>query len=99
LASLTRSLPGTRCHSHSSMEGLNEAVPDKSPHRDATDWGQLVESLDVASIFVVIGSWQSAKLRAEITAEDIWQETLWCSWRGREQHEWRSGPATNAPNL
>lgn len=72
------------------MEGLNEAIPDKSPHRDATEWGQLVESLDVASIFVVIGSWQSAKLRAEITAEDIWQETLWCSWRDREQHEWRN---------
>ena len=72
------------------MDGLDETTPDKSPHRDPTEWGQLVESLDVASIFVVIGSWQSAKLRAEITAEDIWQETLWCSWRDREQHEWRN---------
>jgi len=33
--------------------------------------GQLVASLDVASIFVVIGSRQSAKLRAEVTAEHI----------------------------
>ncbi|MFT4515704.1 MAG: hypothetical protein ACI91B_004423, partial [Planctomycetota bacterium] len=29
-------------------------------------------------------------LRAEITPEDIWQETLWCSWRHREQQEWRN---------
>jgi RNA polymerase sigma factor (sigma-70 family) len=72
------------------MASLDEALPDRAPHRDPTTWGQLVESLDVASIFVVIGSWQSAKLRAEVTAEDIWQETLWCSWRDREQHEWRN---------
>lgn len=60
------------------------------PHRDPTEWGRLVESLDVASIFVVLGSWLGAKLRAELTVEDVWQETLWCSWRDREQHQWQN---------
>lgn len=72
------------------MSSSNEAMPEQSPHRDPTEWGKLVESLDVASIFVVIGSWQSDRLRAEVSPEDIWQETLWCSWRDREQHEWQN---------
>lgn len=59
------------------------------PHRDPTAWGHLVESLDVASVFVVIGSWLGPKLRGTVSVEDIWQETLWCSWRDREQHDWR----------
>lgn len=59
------------------------------PHRDPTEWGRLVESLDVASVFVVINSWLGPHLRGPVSAEDIWQETLWCSWRDREQHEWR----------
>lgn len=59
------------------------------PHRDPTEWGRLVESLDIASVFVVINSWLGPKLRGPVSAEDIWQETLWCSWRDREQHEWR----------
>lgn len=59
------------------------------PHRDPTAWGQLVESLDAASVFVVIGSWLGPKLRGSVSVEDIWQETLWCSWRDRDQHDWR----------
>jgi RNA polymerase sigma-70 factor (ECF subfamily) len=74
----------------------SEAPEPRHPHRDATEWGRLVESLDVASIFVVIGSWLSPRLRAEVTAEDIWQETLWCSWRDRDQHEWRNLAAWRA---
>ena len=72
------------------MVSLDDARPHAEPHRDPTEWGRLVESLDVASIFVVIGTWLSPKLRAEVSAEDIWQETLWCSWRDREQHAWKS---------
>ena len=68
----------------------------KQPHRDPTEWGRLVESLDVASIFVVIGSWLSPRLCATVTAEDVWQETLWHSWRDREQHEWRNLAAWRA---
>lgn len=68
----------------------SEPQPAPAPHRDPTEWGRLVESLDVASVFVVIGSWLSPKLRAQVSVDDIWQETLWCSWRDREQHEWEN---------
>jgi RNA polymerase sigma factor (sigma-70 family) len=74
----------------------DHAPPDAEPHRDPTQWGQLVESLDVASVFVVINSWLGPKLRASVSAEDVWQETLWCSWRDREQHHWRSLSAWRA---
>ncbi|MCA8953001.1 MAG: RNA polymerase sigma factor [Planctomycetes bacterium] len=69
------------------VPGRGGATP---PHRDPTEWGRLVESLDIASVFVVIGSWLSPKLRAVVSVEDIWQDTLWCSWRDREQHEWQN---------
>jgi RNA polymerase sigma factor (sigma-70 family) len=59
------------------------------PHRDPTEWGRLIESLDVAGVYVAIGSWLGHKLRAQVAVEDIWQETLWLSWRDREQHDWR----------
>jgi RNA polymerase sigma factor (sigma-70 family) len=72
------------------MAKLDQARPNAEPHRDPTEWGRLVQSLDIASIFVVIGSWMSPKLRAEVSSEDIWQEALWCSWRDREQHAWRN---------
>lgn len=62
---------------------------DRQPHRDPTEWGRLIESLDIASIFVVIGSWLGTKLRAQVSVDDIWQETLWLSWRDRGQHDWR----------
>ena len=68
------------------MHPSDEPRHAAAPHRDPTEWGRLVESLDIASIFVVIGSW----LGAEASVEDLWQETLWCSWRDREQHEWRN---------
>ncbi len=67
-----------------------EPRPAAEPHRDPTEWGRLVESLDIAGIFVVLGSWLGQRLRTEVSVEDIWQETLWCSWRDREQHEWRN---------
>lgn len=68
---------------------MDEQRHPTPPHRDPTEWGRLVESLDVASVFVVINSWLGPKLRGPISAEDIWQETLWCSWRDRDQHDWR----------
>lgn len=68
-------------------ETPREPVP---PHQDPSSWGGLVESLDVASVFVVINGWIGPRLRGQLAAEDIWQETLWCSWRDRRQHEWRN---------
>ena len=49
-----------------------EPRPAAEPHRDPTEWGRLVESLDVASIFVVLASWLGARLRSEVSVEDIW---------------------------
>ena len=75
----------------SEFEQQNAEDPSSrdQPHRDPTEWGRLIESLDVASCYVAIGSWLGHKLRAQVAIEDIWQETLWLSWRDRAQHEWR----------
>lgn len=62
--------------------------PDQ-PHRDPTEWSRLIETLDIASIYVAIGSWLGARLRSQVSIDDLWQETLWLSWRDREQHDWR----------
>lgn len=70
-------------------ESTTTGAADAQPHRDPTEWGRLIESLDVASIFVVIGAWLGHKLRSQVAVEDLWQETLWLSWRDRAQHEWR----------
>jgi RNA polymerase sigma factor (sigma-70 family) len=70
------------------MPPAEQPDPVVAPHRDPTEWGRLVESLDVAGIFVVIGGWIGQRLATTLAVEDIWQETLWCSWRDREQHEW-----------
>lgn len=67
-----------------------------APHQDPTEWGRLVESLDIASVFVVLSTWIGPKLRGQVAIEDIWQETLWCSWRDRQQHEWRNLSAWRA---
>ena len=74
----------------SSVTVMHAPVPDsQQPHRDPTEWGRLIESLDVASIFVVISAWLGAHLRATVSVDDIWQETLWRSWRDRDQHDWQ----------
>ncbi|MBX3464564.1 MAG: RNA polymerase sigma factor [Planctomycetes bacterium] len=75
---------------------MDDTLPGTEPHRDPSQWGQLVESLDVASVFVVIGSWLGPRLRTSVAVEDIWQETLWCSWRDRDQHQWRGLSAWRA---
>lgn len=69
--------------------GPNAVGGSDQPHRDPTEWSRLVETLDVASIFVAIGSWLGSKLRAQVSIDDLWQETLWLSWRDRDQHDWR----------
>jgi len=62
----------------------------EAPHRSPTSWGEVVDSIDAANVFVVITGWLSAEARAELSVEDIWQETLWMAWRDRHQHEWVS---------
>ena len=69
---------------------------DGQPHRDPSEWGRLVDSLDVASVFVALGAMLGHKLRATVSVEDLWQETLYLSWRDREQHDWRGLSAFRA---
>ncbi len=60
-----------------------------NPHREPSGWGNIIATLDVASMFVVIGAWMGDKLKRHHTVEDVWQETLWQVWRDRDQHEWK----------
>ena len=59
-----------------------------APHQDPTSWSRLVDSLDAATIFVVIGGWVGQSARVDVSVEDVWQGTLWMAWRDRQQHEW-----------
>jgi RNA polymerase sigma factor (sigma-70 family) len=58
-----------------------------APHLDPTEWGRLIDSIDAASVFVLIGGWLGPRARG-VSVEDVWQETLWLAWRDRQQHEW-----------
>lgn len=59
-----------------------------APHLDPTTWSRLVDSLDAATMFVVIGGWIGPSARLLVSVEDVWQETLWMAWRDRQQHQW-----------
>ena len=41
-----------------------------APHLEPASWGRLVDSLDVANIFVVIQGWLGDKLRAFVVVRD-----------------------------
>lgn len=58
-----------------------------APHLDPTEWGRLIDSIDAASVFVLIGGWLGPRARG-VSVEDVWQETLWMAWRDRHQHQW-----------
>lgn len=64
-------------------------APEAAPHHDPTSWGRLIDSLDAAPIFVLIGRWLGPRARLEVSVDDIWQETLWMAWRDRHQHAWQ----------
>lgn len=59
------------------------------PHRDPDAWPALIGSLGVENILVLIASWMKPRLRQEMSAEDLWQDTLYMAWRDRESHEWQ----------
>jgi RNA polymerase sigma factor (sigma-70 family) len=59
-----------------------------APHHTPASWGEVVDSIDAANVFVVISGWLGPQARAELSVEDIWQETLWMAWRDRHQHTW-----------
>jgi RNA polymerase sigma factor (sigma-70 family) len=53
----------------------------------------LIYSLQPAAMLLRVESRMSSTLRQQISAEDIWQETLLCAWRDRGQLVWRGLPA------
>jgi RNA polymerase sigma factor (sigma-70 family) len=72
---------------YASRPYMDEPAPPSPPHLDPVLWGELVDSIDAANVFVVLGSWLG-QARTEISVEDVWQETLWMAWRDRQQHRW-----------
>lgn len=55
----------------------------------AQAWDHLIESLNPASLLVVIDSRMSTMLRRRLSAEDIFQESLLHAWRDRRKCEWK----------
>ena len=59
-------------------------------HSDsASDWERLIESVDPASLLLVIDRRMTAALKTVVTAEDILQESLLHAWRDRKRFEWQ----------
>ncbi len=56
-------------------------------------WARLIEELNPASILVAIESRMGTVLRARVTPEDLWQETLLFAWRDRSRCMWQGLPA------
>ncbi len=67
------------------------SASDCPPHQDPNAWDRLIERVGSGSILVLISSWMSMRLKQQLSAEDIWQETLCMAWRDREKHRWQ-GP-------
>ncbi len=52
-------------------------------------WDLLLDSVQPASILLLIHQRMSVGMRDSLTAEDIWQDTLLHAWTDRERFEWR----------
>lgn len=81
--------------SHSRSNGISTDAA-LSPHTDPSRWDQLIEEIRPAAILVVIAASMSKSLRAQCSAEDIWQETLAHAWGARGQYRWRGSAAFRA---
>lgn len=68
----------------------------RQPHQDPANWARLLDTLDLSSVFVVIDAWLGPALRQHVQPEDVWQETLYCAWRDRQQHTWTTLSAYRA---
>ncbi len=68
-------------------ERPHEASPllSSTPHT----WERLIESVQPASLLLVIERRMGADLRKVLTAEDVLQEALLHAWRDRQRFEWR----------
>jgi RNA polymerase sigma factor (sigma-70 family) len=76
-------------------EVLRALRPDENPLRseDPRVWDALIEAIGPPGILLVIESRMSEELRAQVSADDVWQETLLHVWRERARCEWRGVPA------
>ncbi|MEQ1894056.1 MAG: sigma-70 family RNA polymerase sigma factor [Planctomycetota bacterium] len=70
-------------------EGLD--APTVAGPLDAEAFQRRLDELNPAAMLVRVESRMSAALRARVTPEDLWQETLLCAWRDRASFVWR-GP-------
>lgn len=59
---------------------------------DPQVWSQLVDAVQPASILVAI-AWRMGDLRARMTPEDVWQETLLRAWQARKNFAWQGTPS------
>ena len=59
------------------------------PSIEAHDWDRLIEGAGPASLLLAIDRRLGPALRAHLTAEDIFQESLLRAWRSRHAIEWQ----------
>lgn len=52
-------------------------------------WDELVEALAPATMLVAIRHRMGSRIASQVTAEDVWQDTLMHVWRDRSKCEWR----------
>lgn len=62
---------------------------DPLKHANSESWFRLISDVNPPSILVVIDSWLGFKLRNQVKAEDVWQDTLLEAWRDRENCAWQ----------
>ena len=65
-------------------------LPDLKNLNDPETWDRLMESIQPASILVALRQRMDAGLLRTHSAEDIWQETIYQSWRDRDTVTWQS---------
>jgi len=75
------------------LEGHEDAA--RSPCDDV-QWQRWVGELNPAAMLVRVEDRMSVDLKRHLTPEDIWQETLLCAWRDRDQLVWRGLPGFRA---
>lgn len=79
------------------VPSMSTEAHDAFPSReDPVEWQRVVEALNPAAMLFRVDSRMSPSLKQQVSAEDIWQETLLCAWRDRAQLVWRGLPEFRA---
>src|SRR5262245_45382139 len=80
------------------MEDSERSSEESNPLLSSSPqaWERLVESVNPASLLLVIERRMSARLKGAQTAEDLLQEALMHAWRDRRQFEWRGAGSFRA---